>query len=306
MRRSTRRLVSTGIGSAARYLAECRTAPKQLCIHDGAVEWPNTVAAAYAEQALLHEMLWNAGHTVIGNKVGCTTPVMQKYLDVPHPCAGGIYDTGLWRQSSAEPVEVDVSRFRRLGLECEIAVVLGAAMEPGVADLTAAARAVDTVHAAVEMVDDRYESFETRRPGVCAWIADDFFHAGSILGPPLAADPLGLDALSGAMWVDGACVGEGRGCDIVAGHPLEALVWLANSEMAAAMGGLPRGWVVSLGSVCKTVWLDHQPTAARTEVRVAFGAENEMHDGGEQALGERSLQLAAPESILSLVLTDGG
>ena len=140
MRRSTRRLVSTGIGSAARYLAECRTAPKQLCIHDGAVEWPNTVAAAYAEQALLHEMLRNAGHTVIGNKVGCTTPVMQKYLDVPHPCAGGIYDTGLWRQSSAEPVEVDVSRDgdllehltepRRADKETVLAAVRSKAAEP--------------------------------------------------------------------------------------------------------------------------------------------------------------------------------
>ena len=59
----------------------------------------------------------------------------------------------------------------------------------------------------------------------------------------------------------------------MSGHPLEALVWLANSEAAAAMGGLPAGWIVSLGSVWRTHWLgrrDGPSQASASAVRVGF------------------------------------
>ena len=69
--------------------------------------------------------------------------------------------------------------------------------------------------------------------------------------------------------MDGTCVGDGVGADIIAGDPLQALVWLANSEVAIAMGGLQRGWVVSLGSVCQTHWVE---PAARTKVHIKFSA----------------------------------
>jgi 2-keto-4-pentenoate hydratase len=264
MRRSVRQA-----SSAARYLARCRLAESQQVVSANGALWPATVSEAYRTQAELHEiLLQRGGHRVVGSKVGCTTPVMQAYLGVPHPCAGAIYDTSLWASNGAQCIEVPASRCMRLGLECEIAVRLGEKIAPGELDLERAASAVESVSPAVELVDYRYEDFEARRPGVWAWVADDFFHAGSVLGPPMeGVEARALDALCGSMHVDGACVGEGMGADIIEGHPLRALCWLADSPVAHAMGGLPAGWVVSLGSVCKTVWV--RP-AERTHVRVDF------------------------------------
>lgn len=319
---------------AARVLADASTASRQRIIRGSDAVWPSSIAEAYDVQRRLHGHLAEAdGRHVVGHKVGCTTPIMQQYLDVPHPCAGGIYDRGLWRATAGEQVSLSLAPYRRIGLECEIAVTLGADLVAGGADLERAAAAVGSVHAAIEMVDDRYEDFEARKPPMMAWVADDFFHAGSVLGAPIGGtpgcdgpltaglekleagfaagvdfggvssepseldadekaqlrqyaggktddegsvgsfqlpsvvgvDPIKLDELHGAMYVDGVFVGEGMGRDIIEGHPLEALVWLANSSVAAEMGGLPRGWVVSLGSVCKTVWLD-----GPAEVRVVF------------------------------------
>ena len=56
------------------------------------------------------------------------------------------------------------------------------------------------------------------------------------------------------MLIDGEEVGDGFGRDIINGHPLEALVWLAN-EQSQRGHEIPAGWVVMLGSVVQTKWL---------------------------------------------------
>ena len=56
------------------------------------------------------------------------------------------------------------------------------------------------------------------------------------------------------MLIDGQDVGSGFGRDIINGHPLEALVWLAN-EQSLRGHEIPAGWVVMLGSVVQTKWI---------------------------------------------------
>jgi len=63
-----------------------------------------------------------------------------------------------------------------------------------------------------------------------------FFHAGSVLGEALPVRPLEMQLLRGEMLVDGGSVGSGFGSDIINGHPLEALAWLAGSPVAERMG----------------------------------------------------------------------
>src|SRR4051794_34326913 len=51
---------------------------------------PQNIAKGYKVQDAVHEMLaeteWGR---VVGHKIGCTTSVMQQYLKIAHPCAGG-------------------------------------------------------------------------------------------------------------------------------------------------------------------------------------------------------------------------
>ena len=202
-------------------------------------------------QDALHAALTAAGHGALaGHKIGCTTPVMQRFLRIPNPCAGGVFAPTVQHLAA----EFRHSAFLHVGVECEIAVRLAhdlpAARAPYDRDTVGAA--VGACMAAIEVVDDRYEDY--RALDVPTLIADDFFNAACVLGVPVAAwRDLDLAALRGRMSINGADVGTGRGGDIL-GHPLEALAWLANALVARG-SCLESGEFVLLGSVVETRWV---------------------------------------------------
>jgi 2-oxo-3-hexenedioate decarboxylase/2-keto-4-pentenoate hydratase len=212
---------------------------------------PRDEADGYAVQEALHTLLQAAGlGPVAGHKIGCTTPVMQAYVGIESPCAGGVLAATV-HEGRARLRHAD---YVRVGAECEIAVRLGADLAPGDApfDRARVAGAVDACLAAMELVDDRYRDF--RALGAPTLIADDFFNAGCVLGPAVTRwRELDLPGLVGSTHLNGAEVGRGEGRAVM-GHPLEALAWLAN--LRARLGlGLRAGELVLLGSVVETRWL---------------------------------------------------
>ncbi len=209
-----------------------------------------SLADAYAIQDRLHALLEPDFGPLAGHKIGCTTKVMQEYLKIDHPCAGKVRAGTVHRQEAVVPRASLV----RPGVECEIAVMLGSDMphRDGGYDRAAAAGAVAEAMAGIELVDERWTDF-TKRP-TSSLIADDFFNAACILGPGVAVDPLGMDALTGWMKINGETVGEGSGADIL-GYPMDALAWLA-TERAAQGQPLRSGEFVTLGSIVKTVWVE--------------------------------------------------
>jgi 2-oxo-3-hexenedioate decarboxylase/2-keto-4-pentenoate hydratase len=212
---------------------------------------PTDITAAYAVQDALHAGIEAAGGGAIaGHKIGCTTPVMQKFLGIDHPCAGGVLaptvqqEHGTFRHAD----------FRHVGVECEIAVRLNHDLAAAEAPYRRAgvAAAIGACMAAIEVVDDRYEDY--RSLDTPTLVADDFFNAACVLGPPVEAwAGLDLTALRGRMAINGAEVGAGQGSDVL-GHPLEALAWLATT-LAARGRHLEAGEFVLLGSVVETRWL---------------------------------------------------
>ena len=245
------------IGDAAQFLARPRMSgpPTPAAPADLAAA---TVAEGYAIQRALHAVLEAAGHgPCSGHKIGCTTPVMQAYLGIDHPCAGEVFEATVFGSGA----EVSLQRFHKVGVECEIAARLGADL-PGRArghGRDSVADAIESLMAGIELVDDRYADY--RALPVSLLIADDFFNAGVVLGTPVT-DWRGLDlaAIEGVMTVDGEEAGRGVGADIL-GHPLNALAWLADHR--AALGTpLRAGEFVMLGSVVKTVWIDRPSTVA--------------------------------------------
>ena len=212
---------------------------------------PATLGEAYAVQAALSERLAGTLGPVCGRKIGCTTPVMQRYLEIAHPCAGALYEN----RTHAAPATVAYADHWRPGVECEIAVRLGRPLPAAAApyDRAAVAVAVEACMAAIEIVDDRYEDF--RALDTPTLIADDFFSAGAVLGRPVAAwRDVDLAAAGGTMAINGTAVGAGTGADVM-GHPFEALTWLAN-HAAASGRPLQAGDVVLTGSVVETKWVE--------------------------------------------------
>lgn len=213
---------------------------------------PPDEATAYRVQSTLHGKLTTAGWgEIVGHKIGCTTPVMQRFLGVDNPCAGGVFaptvqhERGTFRHAD----------FRHVGVECEIAVRLTEDL-PGSAtpyDRDVVTPAIGACMAAIEVVDDRYQDYKNL--DLPTLVADDFFNAACVLGQPMASwHGLDLAAISGRMTINGIQVGTGCGGDIL-GHPFNALAWLANALVARGHY-LRAGEFVLLGSVVETKWVE--------------------------------------------------
>ena len=213
---------------------------------------PGDEDAAYIVQDALHERLTEAGKgAVSGHKIGCTTPIMQRYLGIDSPCAGGVFEETAHHRSGTFAFD----KLLHPGVECELAVRLNADLVPGDAPFDAAsvAGAVGTVGPGIEIVDDRWVDYTTIDPP--SLIADDFFGAGCVLGDGLSNwRELDLAEVTGSMTINGKHVGSGSGAAIL-DHPLSALAWLANL-MARRGRFLRAGEFVLLGSLVETKWVE--------------------------------------------------
>jgi len=224
---------------------------------------PAGMDAGYSIQDALHEKL---ARPVAGYKIGCTTAVMQRFLGIDQPCAGRI----LADDVHAAPAALAHSAYRRVGVECEVAVRIGADLPPGGApyDRNGVAAAVECCMAAIEIVDDRYVDY--RALDAPTLVADDFFGAGCVLGAPRSDwRDLDLAALEASMTINDTEAGRGVGAQVM-GHPLEALAWLANT-LARRGAGLAAEDIVLTGSIVETRWL-----AAGDRVTIAIDGLGEV------------------------------
>jgi 2-oxo-3-hexenedioate decarboxylase/2-keto-4-pentenoate hydratase len=211
---------------------------------------PQTEAEGYRIQDALHGLLAADFGAMVGYKIGCTSAVMQQYLDIAHPCSGGVFAKGVHESGAS----LRAGDYVRVGVECEIAVRLARDLLPTEAPFTAewVAEAIEAYLPAIEIVDDRYADWQTL--GAPMLIADDFFAAGCVLGKPVARSAApNLLEVAGRAVVDGSEIGRGTGADVL-GHPHNALAWLAN-HLAADGNGLRAGEIVLTGSLVKTAWL---------------------------------------------------
>jgi 2-keto-4-pentenoate hydratase len=211
---------------------------------------PRDEAEGYQIQRAVHDLLLPQFGAMVGYKIGCTSAVMQRYLDIPHPCGGGVFAKGV-HDSGAQ---LKAGDYIKVGVECEIAVRLARDLAPSEAPFTAewVGESIEAYHPAIEIVDDRYVKWETM--GAPTLVADDFFAAGCVLGNPVArlAAPDLLSVIGRAL-INGTEVSRGTGADVL-GHPHHALAWLAN-HLASDGNGLRAGEIVLTGSLVKTIWL---------------------------------------------------
>ncbi len=214
---------------------------------------PETETQAYEIQSLLNARLETLGlGPRTGYKIGCTTSVMQEFLEIDHPCAGGIMAGTVHHQVG----DTRFDDFQHVGVECEIAVRMSedVVISPGRKTTSAeVARAVGSCMVAIEIVDDRYADYATTSTPTL--IADNFFGASCVLGEEITSwRDLDLENIGGRMLVDETEVGAGQGSAIL-GHPLNALSWLA-SELAKTGQILKADEFVLLGSIVKTHWVN--------------------------------------------------
>src|SRR5215813_4806197 len=237
------------IAAAAQAIATARRSRARLAALPPEIA-PRAEAEGYQVQRALHDLLLPSTGALVGYKIGCTSKVMQEYLDIPHPCGGGVFERGVHDSG----VRLATSDFVRVGVECEIAVRLARDLAPSEEPFTAewVMEAIEAYMPAIEVVDDRYEQWETL--GAPTLIADDFFAACCVLGAPRARNAApDLLSVNGRALINGEEAGRGTGADVL-GHPHNALAWLAN-HLAEEGKGLHAGQIVLTGSLVKTIWL---------------------------------------------------
>ena len=217
---------------------------------------PQNMTECYDIQSALNVMLKAAGMgDVVGHKIGCTTPVMQAFVNINHPKTGRVFSTTVMHKHGHVPR----SGFVKIGIECEVAVRLSKDLPPRKPGEPLYSResvedAVGEVMVGMELVDERYVDYRTL--GVQTLAADDFYNAGCVLGDPVKDwRHLDLANLTGRTWINGVEVASGNS-SLVMGHPLNALAWLANAHGEHGLPGLKAGEFVLLGSVVETQWLN--------------------------------------------------
>ncbi|SVC79108.1 uncharacterized protein METZ01_LOCUS331962, partial [marine metagenome] len=110
---------------------------------------PKSLDEAYKVQFAIHKELEKTKIGLrTGWKIGCTTNVMQNYLGIHTPCAGGIFEGTEYRGD----VKVPFSDYVRPGVECEFAVKISEDTEVGFCSYTAEtiSKHIDSIAAAIE------------------------------------------------------------------------------------------------------------------------------------------------------------
>jgi len=231
---------------AARWISSRRIAGTSLADIPASLR-PADAEEGYAVARLVREELTKAGRgALVGWKVGATTAAMQKLLNVPGPCAGAM----LASSQLASPAKVDAKRYLKIGCECEVAVRLAKPLGKGTTRKDAEA-AIAALYPAIEIVDNRCGDFAAMGPATL--IADDFFHAGFVLGPEVRDwQRLDLASAVGVTRANGVEVQRGKGSDVL-GHPFESLVWLANL-LGSHGERIEPGQIVMTGSLPLPHW----------------------------------------------------
>ena len=220
---------------------------------------PRTIAEAYAVQAALVSKLAETRGPAAGYKVAYTNAVMRERTGVRQPCYGHI-PAAMVHNS---PAVVNSRDYADIGIECEVAVKLGAELPASGASYTldAITHAIEWLAPSFELVDRRdAPSLDGQIPEICS-IVTNISNGGALLGAPVS-DWRGIDlaAARGIMRINDAVVGEGVGVDVM-GHPLEPLVWLANT-LAAEGVSLEKGALILTGSFAAPAMLSAGDTAS--------------------------------------------
>lgn len=252
------------IKAVIEQLGQHRLDGQPLIDADRMLKAPGTADSAVGYDIQIQLAAWLTAHgqgALSGYKIGATAKGMQKLLGVPAPVYGHILSGNVHRPAT----NIACNPACRPGVECEIVFRLGEGLPPDTAPYTQddVAGRIDAVLPAIEIVENRYGDF--RNCSIAILAADDFFHKACVLGDPvLDWRNIDLTDCVGRTSINGEWVETGLGRDVL-GHPLNAVVWLAN-KLAERGTGLKAGQIVMTGSMTPVYWIEKFPSRVTIEI----------------------------------------
>lgn len=198
---------------AHRTLEPC--APVRIAMPEATVDDAYVIQQIVAEHHL-------AGGSPIGRKIGLTSPAVQAQLRVGQPDFGVLLPGTA--HGDSEPIPFD--RLMQPRVEAEVAFVIGADLPNRRVTVADVLRATDFVVAAIEVVDSRIRDWDI---SIIDTVADNASSGRFVLGgqPRRLTDIDDLRSCAMTLARDGTQVSAGSGAECL-GHPVNAVVWLAN------------------------------------------------------------------------------
>ncbi len=249
------------IAKAADLLAEARFTKRSLTSLPGDCR-PPTPADGYAVQNVLVERLLSSyGGRPVGYKIACTSKSAQELLKLEEPFYGRLLSSFVHRS----PARMHPDDFFMRVVEPEFAFEMRDDLPAsgGPYDTDTVAAAVGAILPAIEIADSRYTEW-TLVDGP-SLIADNGCNSAWVRGESrLECRACDLAAQEVTLVVNGKRVHQGRG-DVIMGHPINALAWLANT-LGKFGSGLKAGDLISTGT-CTEMYLGQ----AGDEICADFG-----------------------------------
>lgn len=134
------------------------------------------------------------GEAVMGYKIGCVSPSVQRQLGVEHPVFGHVFASEGWLDGTS----LSPAAFCRLGIEGEFAVTLAADIAEPAVLRDRPERFVERVFPVIELHNHVLRGTE---PSAVEVVANNALHAGIVL-PERKVPPTGGQTLEIQVWIN--------------------------------------------------------------------------------------------------------
>ena len=199
------------------------------------------ITTAYAIQKHNIQEQLSRGASIIGYKIGLTSPVVQEQLGVDQPDFGTLLNTMEVMHNSIIPYTM----LMQPKAEVEIAFVLKSDLAKSYISTVDVLHAIDYALIAIEIVGSRIENWDIK---ITDTIADNASSSHFVLGHrPMPLNSFDLLHCQMSLYKNGKLVSEGQGAACL-GSPINAVVWLART-MAEWGQPLQAGQVILSGAL---------------------------------------------------------
>jgi len=211
-----------------------------------------TVEDSYAVQSAWAKRRSDAGHRVVGHKIGLTSKVMQVAIGITEPDYGVIFDDQVFDSGAT----VDFDAFSNVRIEVELAFVLDKPLSGPGCTIFDVLDATSYVVPALEILNSHIE-MEGRT--IVDTIADNAALGAMVLGgTPVKPADLDLRWVSAVLYRN-QTIEESGVAAAVLGHPAMGVAWLAN-KLAQHGTTLEAGEIVLAGSFTRPMWVERGDT----------------------------------------------
>lgn len=204
------------------------------------------LAGSYAVQAAWTQIRVQRGDTIVGRKIGLTSPAIQAQLGVNVPDYGTLWESSFYEARDGS-VTIPTGDFLQPRIEGEVAFLIGKPLKGPNVTAEDVLQATEACALGVEIVDSRIADWKIK---LIDTIADNASYGGFTLGPwdeTLVGKDLA--ALEMKILHNGDLAAEGLS-SAAFGHPAGSTAWLANKLLEFGIA-LEPGDVVISGGITK-------------------------------------------------------